>query len=78
MEESALERANRKMTNLDNKEAAYSERFLKVDEVCALLQMSESTAYRLIQKLNKELKNKGKEIIAGRISIRYLKERIYL
>ena len=78
MEETASQRLNRKMANLDNKDAPYSDRFLRVDEVCVLLQVSEPTAYRFMSKLNKELKKKGKEIIAGRISIRYLKERVYL
>lgn len=78
MEENAIERANRKLRNIENPDVPYNERFFKVDEVAALLQISESTAYRFMAKMNRELKAKGKETFGGRLSVRYLKERVYI
>lgn len=52
-------------------------KFLRVQEVAALLECSESRAYKIIQQLNKELAAKGSITIAGRISRRYLMERLY-
>ena len=76
--ENAIERANRKLRNIENPDVPYNERFFKVDEVAALLQISESTAYRFMAKMNRELKSKGKETFGGRLSVRYLKERVYI
>lgn len=78
MVENAIERANRKLRNIENPDVPYADRFFRVDEVAALLQISESTAYRFMSKLNKELKSKGKETFGGRLSVRYLKERVYI
>lgn len=52
-------------------------KFLRVTEVASLLECSESHAYKIIQKLNKELESKGAITVAGRISRRYLMERLY-
>lgn len=52
-------------------------RFLKVDEVALILGVSISKAYKIMQNLNKELEQKGKIVIAGRISRRYLEERCF-
>lgn len=53
------------------------QRFLRVTEVASLLDCSESHAYKVMQKLNKELEKNGKITVKGRISKRYLMERVY-
>lgn len=45
--------------------------FLKVSDVMKVLDVSESYAYKLIRKLNKELENKGCFVIAGRIDRKF-------
>ena len=51
--------------------------FMRVEEVAEELGVSVSYAYKIIRKLNAELKEKGFITIAGRISRQYFKERIY-
>lgn len=51
--------------------------FLRVTDIAKILQCSESHAYKIMRELNKELKKKGKVVVAGRISRRYLEERLY-
>ena len=53
-------------------------RFLNAKEVSEILGVSESTAYRIIKKLNGELSNHGKIVIAGKIRKRYFEEKIYM
>ena len=52
-------------------------RFMGVCEVQELLGISRSSAYRLIKTLNEELDEKGYITISGKVSTRYLMERIY-
>ena len=52
-----------------------NERFLTVTEVAQLLHISRSHAYKVIHRLNQELKAQGMITIAGRISRSYLMER---
>lgn len=49
--------------------------FMKVDEVAQELGVSKSYAYKIVQKLNAELKEKGFMIISGRINKQYFMER---
>jgi hypothetical protein len=51
--------------------------FIRVSEVSELLDVSVPYAYKLIRKLNKELKQKGCIIIAGRIDRSYFFEKFY-
>lgn len=51
--------------------------FYKVNDIQELLGISLSKAYKIIQQLNKELKNKGYITIAGRVPIKYFKEKYY-
>ena len=51
--------------------------FLKVSDVMKVLDVSESYAYKLIRKLNKELENKGCFVIAGRIDCKFFYEHFY-
>lgn len=51
--------------------------FYRVEDVKQILGISESKAYKIIQQLNKELKQKGYITIAGRVPIKYFKEKYY-
>lgn len=51
--------------------------FMRVSEVAELLEVSESHAYKIMRELNKELKKQGKVVVSGRISRKYLEERVY-
>ena len=62
---------------MENKTEASEQQFLRVTDVASLLDCSESHAYKVMQKLNKELEDKGKITVKGRISKRYLLERVY-
>lgn len=50
-------------------------RMITVEEVMDILQVSRSTAYHTMQRLNKELREKGYITHAGRISRAYLMQR---
>ena len=52
-------------------------RFMRVEEVAAELGVSVSYAYKVIRKLNDELKEKGFVTIAGRINRQYFNERVF-
>lgn len=49
--------------------------FMRVDEVAQELGISKSYAYKIVQKLNAELKEKGFMTISGRINKQYFMER---
>lgn len=50
-------------------------RMITVEEVMEILQVSKSTAYHTMQRLNKELEDKGYITHSGRISRAYLMQR---
>ncbi len=50
--------------------------FLRVDEVAERLEVSRSYAYKIVQKLNKELKSMGYLTIAGRVNKRYFEKMV--
>lgn len=50
-------------------------KFLSAKEVADMAKISETSAYRLIKKLNEELEKKGKITIKGKISKRYFEEK---
>lgn len=50
--------------------------FMRVEEVAAELGVSKSYAYKIVQKLNAELKAKGYLTISGRISRKYFMEKL--
>lgn len=52
-------------------------KYMRVDEVMQVLEVSESRAYKIIRELNTELKKQGKITTAGRVSRKYLEERLY-
>ena len=51
--------------------------FMRVDEVAKELGVSKSYAYKIVQKLNQELKEKGYLTISGRVNRQYFYERLY-
>ncbi len=51
--------------------------FMRVDEVARELGVSKSFAYKIVQKLNLELKAKGYLTISGRINRKYFLEKFY-
>lgn len=52
-------------------------RFIRADEVAKELGISKPYAYKLIRKLNDELKEKGFVTISGRVNRQYFNERLY-
>lgn len=53
-----------------------SDTFMRVDDVAAELGMSKSYAYKIVQKLNAELKGMGYLTVAGRVNKRYFMEKV--
>ena len=49
--------------------------FMKVEEVAQELGVSKSYAYKIVQQLNKELKEKGYLTISGRVNRKYFQEK---
>lgn len=49
--------------------------FLRVNEVAEILGISKSYAYKIVQKLNAELKEQGFITIAGRVNKQYFLEK---
>ena len=52
-------------------------KFMRVEEVAEVLEVSTSFAYKVIRQLNDELKAKGFITIAGRSNREYFYERLY-
>ena len=48
---------------------------MKVEEVAQELGISKSYAYKIVQKLNAELTEKGYMVISGRVNKQYFRER---
>ena len=54
---------------------AEKQSFMRVDEVAQELGVSKSYAYKIVQKLNAELKSKGYLTIAGRVNRNFFMEK---
>lgn len=52
-------------------------KFIRADDVAQELSVSKPYAYKLIRKLNEELKAQGFITIAGRVNRKYFYERLY-
>ena len=50
---------------------------MRAEEIAEELDVSKPFAYKLIQRLNKELEEKGYLVINGRVSRQYFEEQIY-
>lgn len=53
-----------------------SNTFMRVDDVAQELGVSKSYAYKVVRKLNAELKDMGYLTVAGRISKKYFLEKV--
>lgn len=53
-------------------------KILSASDVADILNVSRSTAYRIIRRLNEDLQKSGKITIAGKISAKYFYENVYL
>ena len=51
--------------------------FIKAEEIAKKLGVSKPYAYKLIRKLNEELKNRGCITISGKVSRQFFEEKIY-
>ena len=51
--------------------------FINADEVAEELGVSKPYAYKLVKRLNEELKEKGFLVISGRVSRQYFMEKVY-
>ncbi len=51
--------------------------FYQVEDVMALLGVSKSKAYKIMQTLNKELNKKGYITVAGKVPKKYFSEKFY-
>ena len=51
--------------------------FIKAEEIAKELGVSKPYAYKLIRKLNEELKNKGFITISGKVSRQFFEEKFY-
>ena len=56
---------------------AMTNQFMRAEEVARELEVSKSYAYKLIQQLNAELRDKGYITIGGRVNRQYFRERLY-
>ena len=54
-----------------------SEKFIRVEEVAEVMEISVPYAYKIIRKLNQELSDKGFITVTGRVNREYFNERIY-
>ena len=53
-----------------------SSTLLSVDEVAKELEVSKSYAYKIVQKLNMELKEEGYLTISGKVNKKYFEKRV--
>ena len=51
--------------------------FIKAEEIAKELGVSKPYAYKLIRKLNEELKNKGFITISGKVNRQFFEEKVY-
>lgn len=62
---------------MGSKEFMTESKYMRAPEVAELLDVSVSKAYKIMQELNRELQAKGKITVSGRVSRRYIMERLY-
>lgn len=54
-----------------------SRQIMNVKDVAAVLEVSESSAYKIIRQLNSELSERGFITVPGKISKVYFEEKVY-
>jgi Mn-dependent DtxR family transcriptional regulator len=62
--------------NLRKEMKSLDTNFMKVEQVAEELGVSKSFAYKIVQKLNAELKEQGYLTVAGRVSRKYFLEKL--
>lgn len=60
------------------KETPASSKYVRVEEVAKLCEVSTPQAYKIMRQLNQELQKQGYFTTAGRVSRKYLMERLYI
>ena len=53
-----------------------SNTFLRVEEVAEEMEVSKSYAYKIVQRLNRELESMGYLTVAGRVNRQYFMEKV--
>lgn len=53
-----------------------SNTFLRVEEVAEEMEVSKSYAYKIVQRLNRELESMGYLTVAGRVNKQYFMEKV--
>ena len=61
----------------DRQKFSMSKMFMNVKEVMEVLEVSESYAYKLMKRLNRELQAMGCQTIAGKVDRKYFYEQFY-
>ena len=51
--------------------------FMKADEVAEILGVSKAHAYKIIKKLNEQLKKQGYMTLTGKVSRKFFQEKFY-
>lgn len=51
--------------------------FLTAEEVAEILGISKGHSYKLIQRMNHELADRGYLVVAGKVPVKYFEERYY-
>ena len=54
-----------------------NKRFLNVNDVAEIMDISVSMAYKVIRRLNNELASQGYIVITGKVSREYFEEKVY-
>lgn len=56
---------------------AETKSYYKIQDVCKVLECSQSVGYKVMRQLNDELRAKGYITISGRVNVAYFNERVY-
>ena len=57
---------------------AKNKKFLTASDVASIMQISTTSAYRIIKKLNTELQVQGKIIVPGKVSRKFFEEKVVI
>ena len=71
----AVRNINHKYIVVERSNEMENTSFMRVEEVARELGVSKSYAYKIVQKLNEELKSKGFLTVSGRVNKQYFMER---
>lgn len=71
-------RQSKGVCKMNNNEQQVEKTFYKVEDIEEILNVSTSSAYKIIRDLNKELDEKGFLTISGRISKKYFDSKMFM